>query len=328
MKLTLMLTARCNASCSHCGTNCGPQRTEALSRTDIFRLMDEAAALTEGEPLRFGLTGGEPFLDFALLRDVVAHGRSLGADVACVSNGYWATTDERARALLTELKDAGLASLSLSTSRFHQQFIKLKRVERAFRAARAVGLPCVLKHVRLRSDADDAQSVRDWARAAGATAVQDFSVLPHLREGETLPEAEYTRRPGLPEGACPFPLMTVDWNGQAYTCCNPGSFNPFLSLGNVRQAPLHDLRERFYLGGKQQLLREHGPIFFARALQAQGLGARLRDSYTSVCDLCTHIATDPVLAEGAEAAARDFEMQQLDRVLERLVEPAANPSTP
>lgn len=315
MKLVFMVTRRCNASCGHCSTSCGPSRSEALSRQDIFKVMDEAAALAEGGQLKFSITGGEPFLDLGLLRDVIAHGTALGADVSCVSNGYWATSPEKARTLLTDLKRAGLGLLAVSTSRFHQQFVKLQRVERALRAARDIGLPCALKFVRLRSDPDDADSMTAWGKAAGACRVEAFSVLPHLAEGVSLPEDEYIRDIGLPQGPCPAPVMTIAEDGEAYSCCTPGSIKPFYSLGNTRGAALFDLRNRFYLGGKQQLLRVQGPIQFARQVEARGEGHRLRSSYASVCDLCTHIASDGVMAAVAEDVARDFEMQQIESFL-------------
>ena len=41
--------------------------------------MNEAAAIDDGEPLSFELTGGEPFLDFDSLVKVVSHAGALGA---------------------------------------------------------------------------------------------------------------------------------------------------------------------------------------------------------------------------------------------------------
>lgn len=321
MKMALMYTARCNASCAHCSTSCGPQRTESLSRDKIFSLMDEAAALSPDEPLKFGITGGEPFLDFELLREIVAHGKSLGAEMGCVTNAYWATSDEKARSLLSILQDAGLLVLSVSSSRFHEDFVNARRVERALGAARDLGLQCELKVVRVRSDVEDEEHIRSWARSAGADRVDIYSVLPHLRSGEALSESEYTRSPGLPTGACPGTLTTVGWDGEAYMCAMPGAFTRYFSLGNVHQVGLGKTRERLYLGGKQQILREHGPIHFAREIQARGLGQRLRDAYTSVCELCTHIASDPDLARVAEEASEALEVRQLHRIFDPRVEP-------
>lgn len=321
MKLVLLTTARCNASCGHCSTSCGPEKTESLSQNKIFGLMDEAAELAEGKPLKFLLTGGEPFMDFELLLSIVAYGARLGAIVTCVTNGYWATSPEKARSMLSAVQDAGLRALAVSTSRFHQQFVKLKRVERVLGAARDLGLTCCLKYVRLPSDAQDEETIKAWAMAAGADEVEDFSLLPYLRDGESLPDSAYIRSPGLPEGRCPAPLLTVREDGEAYFCCTPGADRPLLFLGNTHELRLREVHDRFYLGGMQQILRQHGPIFFARAAEAQSQGYRLRESYTNVCELCTHIVNDPDLAAVATETAQAFEVQQLRGILEALAPP-------
>lgn len=318
MNLALSLTARCNAACAHCSTSCAPGRTERFGRVELFNVMREAATLADGAPLKFALTGGEPFLDFAWLLEVVAYGTGLGGDVTCVTNGYWATSDSRAQEQLGRLKSAGLKALAVSTSRFHQQFVKRPRVARVLQAARALGIDCTLKYIRVRSDPDDAAAIRHWAATAGANEIQDIALLPYLREGHSLPEDEYLREEGLPEGGCPGAIMTIREDGQSFACCTPGAETPFFSLGDIEQG-LEAISDRFYLDGRMQLLRARGPAHFARAVVAAGLGGRLRTSYTSVCDLCVHIASDPAMAAVAEEASHQFELQQLDEILMPLV---------
>lgn len=326
MKVSLMYTARCNASCGHCSTSCGPQRTETLSRDTIFRVMEEAAQLSLGEPLKFGITGGEPFLDFELLHDVVAHGKHLGAEMGCVTNAYWATSAEKARTLLGALQDAGLMVLSISTSRFHREFVNVRRVERALNAARELDLQCGVKVAILRPESGDEAAIRAWAKDAGAWDVQIFPVVPSMRDSTVLSEDEYLRVPGLPEGRCPGMGTTVAWDGEAYTCCTPGALTRFFSLGNVHELGLSRIADRSYIGGRQQILREHGPIHFAREIQARGLGGRLRPAYSCICELCTHIGTDPDLARVAAEMADAREVQQLREILGLRTEPAVRPS--
>jgi organic radical activating enzyme len=319
VELSLLLTARCNATCAHCSTSCGPYRTESLSRETLFDVMDQAARLSNKEPPQFYLSGGEPFLDFALLLDVIAHGSRLGGTVTCVTNGYWATSDAKAREIVASVKRAGLAELAVSSSRFHEQFVHRRRVGRVLAAARALYLPCTVKHVHSRSDRAARRRVSAWAKANGATRVQEIALLPQLRTGGHLPEREYSRRKGLPRGVCPARLISVAENGRTYTCCTPGGFVEMLELGSVNSNSLQQLRERFYLGGMQQLLRSHGPSHFARAIRERGLGERLRPAYGGVCDLCTHIAGDPQLAAIARETARAFEAKQMEEILGPLV---------
>ncbi|HZP11318.1 MAG TPA: radical SAM protein [Nevskiaceae bacterium] len=319
MKLALLITAHCNAGCTHCSTSCGPHRSEHLSREQIFRLIDEAAELNGSEKLRVLLSGGEPFLAFDLLLDVVRHARDKRAIVTCVTNAYWATSIEKARDLLRQLKAAGLRSFAISTSRFHQQFIKRQRVERALQASRDVGLRCTLKYVRVRDDSLDERGVRSWATSAGAHDVQDFPLLPHLRAGASAPESSYIRDAGVPTGTCPGAILTVREDGRAFTCCTPGAFTTLLQVGHATRDSLRDVNARFHVGGVQQILRRKGPGEFLEAIRARAQAHRLRSSYASVCDLCTHIAADPVLGAIATEVADAFEVRQVSALVESAI---------
>lgn len=317
MQLGLIITARCNASCTHCSTSCGPERVESLTRNEVTELMDQAARLNNDPELYFCISGGEPFLDFDLLLHIVSHGASLGAVISCQSNGYWAANDHQAHERLSRLKAAGLDVLGLSISRFHDDFVRRSRVQRALAIARDIGLTTVLK-CAVDQDGKSAE-LKAWAQTSGADEVEIFSVHPYLRKGMESLHTGLSMSKGLPDGPCPAALMTVRENGRAYTCCMPGAFNEFLELGQVRSVPLEDLYERFDMQGRQQVLRRFGPIYFARAAVERGCADRLRDSYVDVCDLCSHIGSDSSLSVIAGEAAIQFEREQLSNVFADLM---------
>lgn len=300
MNLLLMLLARCNASCGHCSEDHGPYRTEALRKDDIVRLMDEAAAIDDGEPLQFDLTGGEPFLDFELLTAIVAHGSRLGGTVSCVTNAFWARTPAITHSKLATLREAGLTGLAVSVSRFHQQFVPLQRARHALAIAAELGIETELKGaVTLRDlDVDGVRS--EWQQTLSADLINIFPVLSQLRPGVTLPEDEYYREEGLPHHPCPGSAVRVDFNGTATSCCAPGSNESFLVIGDAHSMSLREIHRNFKERVKQKLLREVGPIHFARGAVAAGLGHHLRPRYAGPCDLCLHIRTDPELRRVAE----------------------------
>lgn len=320
--MSLVLTNRCNASCLHCSTSCGPDRTDSLTRAQIFSAMDQAAAIPSTDRLAFFLTGGELFLDLPLLEAVVRHGAGLGALVTCVTNAYWASSDEKARAILTRLKHAGLGSFAVSTSRFHQQFVKRSRVQRALSIGRELGITCALKYVRHPSDDLNTDEIREWATAAGATEVEDFTLLPYLRDGEMLDETSYVRTEGLPEGTCPSQILTVREDGNSFSCCTPGAYTPLLSLGNLSTDSLSDLRDRFYLGEVQSILREEGPASLAREVIRRGHGSRLRDRYTNVCDLCTHLMNDAQCGGAVRDIAASAQVRKLSQIVRSVLPPS------
>ena len=303
MRLGFILTARCNAACTHCSKSFGPTRTEALSQTHVFGLMDEAAAIDDGQPLSFDITGGEPFLNFEMLVAVVAHGGQLGGEVTCVTNAFWARTDEISIAKLTELRNSGLTSLSVSISRFHQQFVPLHRAQRALHIAAQLGISTELKAAVTNDDLKVGGLVSRWQDSVDADWVNVFPVLPHLRHDAILPDDEYYREPGLPTHKCPGEVVAVDYHGIARSCCSLGEEDSFLVIGDTNLEPLKDIYETFQTAGKQKLLRDTGPVAFARGAITAGLKHRLRKAYAGPCDLCLHIRTDPQLRRIAEEMA-------------------------
>jgi hypothetical protein len=300
LKLVLILLSRCNAACTHCAPNCGPHRTEALRSDEIVRLMNEAAEIEDGEPLEFHLTGGEPFINFELLTDVVAHGTRLGAKVCCVTNAYWARTPEIARGKLGALKEAGLTVLSVSVSRFHEKFVPIRRARCALEAAKELGIATELKGAVTLLDLEPQGALAGWKDTLDGDRINIFPVLPKLRAGAELPDVEYYREPGLPPHKCPGEVLCVNFDGLAKSCCAPGIDDGFVDIGNARDVPLREIDKNLRQGRRQRILRESGPIAFARGAIAAGLGAELRDAYAGPCDLCLHIRSTPSLRRIAE----------------------------
>jgi hypothetical protein len=309
MDIALVLSSRCNASCAHCSTSCGPYRKEALGRDEIFRLMNEAAAIDDGRPLEFHITGGEPFLDFDLLLATVAHGRSLAGSVTCVSNAFWARSIEETRQKLTQLRDAGLQLLAISVSRFHEQYVPLRRVRLALEVAASIGLTTQLKGAVTVSDLEPGGALSRWKSTLHADRIAIFPVVPYLREGASLPEHEYCWQPGLPTNKCPDEIVCIESDGVAFSCCGQKRSTQFLALGSVREQSLAEVQQRFRHGGRQRILREQGPVAFARAAIDAGLGHLLRESYAGPCDLCVHIASEPQLRAVADRVSSAAELQ-------------------
>ncbi len=93
-RVGLILTYRCNAECRHCFFECSPSRTGVMPRQTAKRAIDEASKLG-AEWVSF--SGGEPFLEYDLMKELIALsiGKRLIPEV--VTNGFWGQTMEEAR---------------------------------------------------------------------------------------------------------------------------------------------------------------------------------------------------------------------------------------
>lgn len=294
MRLGIEVTARCNAACAHCTSACGPTRTARLSTDEIVDVMDQAAAIGTA-PLEFILTGGEPFLDRQQLRRLVAHGTARGAIVGCVSNGFWATSEQRAHQVLAPLQASGLRLLGISSSRFHRGFVPAERVERAITVAAQLGIRTVLKLAMTRRDQDQPDPAAIERAAARADEVERFAVIGSGRSATAIDASEWITSEAIPFGACPSTESKIADDGRFVACCSSGPSSTMFEFGNIRTQSLQSCMKALTNDPVHRELRRAGPAIFLPAVIAAGQSGRLRDAYHDVCDLCTHLLCDPVL---------------------------------
>jgi hypothetical protein len=309
LNLGFLYTAHCNALCAHCSTDCGPKARTYLDEAAIGRTIDEAADACAGRRLQVCFSGGEPFLDTGLLGRLVAHAARRASDVTCVTNAFWATNSEVAGQVLGALVANGLTGLAVSASAFHAPFVPSGRVVTALSTALRFGLRRFLKFPATAGS----EGATEWAERVGCdltgVTLEQFAVMPALRAGVRLPDHAYQRSPGIPAGSCPGATITYRETGDVFTCCTPGGFVGPLRIGHIAEDGFEAVFNRFATGGLQQVLRTEGPAGFVPHIRAAGLGHRLRDSYDGVCDLCTHMLSDPAMAEVCDrvAVAREVE---------------------
>jgi hypothetical protein len=91
--------------------------------------------------LNMGLhfTGGEPFLNFDLLRRAVEIATELEIPSLFVeTNGFWGRNEQRAREMLRELKEAGLVGLLISVNPFFLEYVPFEATDTAIQVAHEV----------------------------------------------------------------------------------------------------------------------------------------------------------------------------------------------
>jgi len=133
----LLLTYWCNARCESCYLSCGPQRGEWMSVQLGLRVWGE---LQDASPhgCRVHISGGEPFGDWDRLIELcrAAAERGLGPLQAVETNAFWALDEAIVRRRVSQLAEAGMYRLVVSSDPYHQQFVPIERCRTAVEAAR------------------------------------------------------------------------------------------------------------------------------------------------------------------------------------------------
>ncbi len=123
----LLLTYQCNCRCAFCYYNCGPQLG---GRMPVEMAISAWKGLKDlvGDKAKIHLTGGEPFLHFDRLCEILEAGQQQGLGPADMveTNGFWATEEKVIREKIAALDQLGMNTLKISCDPFHQEFVDIE----------------------------------------------------------------------------------------------------------------------------------------------------------------------------------------------------------
>lgn len=280
----------CNLACRHCifrsGPGVGP--TMGMERAEAFLGDAHRAGIR-----RIVFTGGEPFLYARELRRLVRCAAGKGLESAVVTSASWASSRSRTRAFLADFKEVGLASITLSTDRYHLLTVPFANLQLVLETAGEIGLPAGVKISRLARDPVAEGLFRALRSMTERVVVQEISPL---GRASALRSAVRLHPPSSFTGAgCATPPLLLP-EGDLLTCCNLPARDlrhtdfPFI-LGNVGREPLRSLLEKRSTDPLLQALRSRGPGDLVKALGRMAPSAEdpARFRYHSRCDLCFHL---------------------------------------
>jgi len=173
------MTQACQLACLHCRASARPFPDPAeLSTDEAMRLLDAIRAM--GRPLVV-LTGGDPLERPDVVR-IVEYGTSIGLRVALTPSGTPLMTE----AVLTELRDAGLARLAVSldgsTAVIHDRFRGVDGsynwTLRMLAAARTMGLTTQINTTISRHNRDDLEAMIRLLGGLGIALWSVFFIVP------------------------------------------------------------------------------------------------------------------------------------------------------
>jgi len=306
-RVGLLLTKRCNVECSHCWFESGPDQTDQMTLEEATGYIDQAREIPTVEWVSF--TGGEPFLLPGMLASLIIHASHRGFYTECVTNCFWAETEESAEARLRELVDAGLYAISLSSDDFHQRHIPFERVLNCYEAARRLGLKITIMCAVARSST---LRIRDVAKRLGVEGIHivgegrpkapvsalavETGFIP-VGRGASIPCEELLIGEGPVEGPCRDVLrdIGIDPSGKVLPCCSAASCVENAVLGNAKEERLTDIIERASRRPVFNALSTDGPSELAKQL-----GLWRKGSYVNRCHLCFEVLSDPRLPQIVE----------------------------
>jgi hypothetical protein len=292
----LMLTYKCNAACEFCYYCCSPAN-EGLMPVETAISAWQSLRILAGDAAKVHITGGEPFLYFDRLCEILAEAKKQDLTPVDLieTNAFWATDDKIITERLRILNELGLRKLKVSTDPFHQQYVPIEPVRRlAGRAAEILGPDRIqVRWQKYLENPVDSTGLSDQQKdQIYIEAMADYPCrftgraaarLAELKADKTIDEiAEQNCKSAFlaAKGVHIDPFANV-FSG---TCSG-------IILGNINQTPLHNIWQNFH--------PDNNPII--KTLFNQGPAALLdithdpnsppKTHYATKCHLCTTTRT-------------------------------------
>ena len=285
-QLHLLVTGECNFECDHCFVWGGPTQSNTMTAETIEHILGQAGELGSIEWIYF--EGGEPFLDYPLLRSSVRLASERGFKVGIVTNAYWATSSAEAMELLQPFSGV-VEDLSISDDAYHGRKEGPRETTIAREAARQLGIPVDFISIAgpgsedtCRQLADDESTVCYRGRAAAKLAPL---VQPKAWDQFTSCPWEDLRNPDR---------VHVDSLGNMHICQG-------LSIGNLIERPLVEVMRDYDPDSHPVIgpLLAGGPVELVNRYE---LGHE--DAYADACHLC-YLSRDKLRGEFPDVLTLD-----------------------
>ena len=288
----LMLTYQCPAACEFCYYNCGPDKSGLMLPETAFAAWESLERLG-GKNARIHITGGEPFVCFDHMVEILTQVRKAGlrGPETIETNGFWAGEETIVRDRLRVLDEVGMDRLKISWDPFHAEFVDVEQVRML---ARTAGEVLGSDRVLVRWENYLQEPVISWEGSGAERAEAYRRALKHF-------PCRFTGRASgyLAELVADKPVVsfTGDNCKSAFLSAKGVHIDPYgnvfcglcsgIVVGNVTETSLEEVWKRFSPRQSDviEVLFAEGP--FGLLSEAQEGGYERQEFYASKCHLCT-----------------------------------------
>jgi hypothetical protein len=252
-----------------------------------------------------------------------------------VTNASWATDPQSARAMITQLREAGLDEVNVSADDFHLPFIPLDNVVHAWWACKGMGFRSVV--IALSSGPGSKLGPREMMDALGEevpiTYDDDGNLLTgpepsadgtayliannnvyRIGRGRKLRETHvsFPRSPKHLDRPCPWAIRSAALSPKNHlvACCGiEAEHNEVLDFGSADEASIEELVGRANDDPVMMGIAELGPYHMMERAKKIDPDLGFRPRYAAICEICEDVTTNPRAVAALRSDATGLEAE-------------------
>ncbi|GAA6258752.1 radical SAM/SPASM domain-containing protein [Bacteroides sp. f07] len=253
--ISLLTTYYCTAACKNCCFECNQDRKGKMSFEQIKMYINKC---TEAFPTiqLVVFSGGECFSLKDDLYHAVQFANERGLMTRVVSNGYWASSYDKAYSILKKMKALGLNELNLSTGDDHQVWVPFNNIVNAIKASAELDLVCLVNIETNPNSTFNERNFREHEELKeyiknNKVAFSSGIWIPFNSEDKIKRDINYNellqcrclQRPVVPYGCTSlFESIPIDVEGYVYACCGLACKRvKYLKLGNINSKSIQEI---------------------------------------------------------------------------------------
>ncbi len=290
----MLLTYKCPAACGFCYYRCNPAKGGLLS-VDLAIAAWKSLITLAGSSARIHITGGEPFLYWSHLAEILEKAVELGlGEVSAIeTNAFWADDKTDIIEKLKFLDSHNVKKLKISYDPFHAEFVEYRKVKLlADTAAEVIGKDRVQvrwqeymeKDLKVMNMADDekmelfVESVKKFPCRFTGQAADRLSEILADKDVEAVSKSNCRNAFLSAKGIHLDPFGNV-FSG---TCSG-------IVIGNITKEPLEEIWRKFVPSKMDviDVLFREGPAGLLE--KAVKHGYQKRRLYSGKCHMCTDL---------------------------------------
>lgn len=289
--LALQTTYKCNANCDICVFDCDIHKDKKIKLEDAFRYIDEA--FTTGSFKEFAISGGEPFLFYDDLVKICTKAHEKNVFISINTNAFWGKNREEAFEMAKTLKQLGVYSLIISADEFHAEYVPYESVRNVIEASKSAGISVEVNTVYTNNSLKMSDIIKNIGDDIMSVQFSQFNCIKCGRAEKKVDENEFMFYNGLPRGKCNgLTTLCIDADNTSYPCCRMTNRNECFKIKNTDKLSINEIVESYKYNIYLKILELYGTGWYIDNIERYKLDVKLKDKYTSICELCGDLFKD------------------------------------